>query len=54
MNKNIKDLDPERSDEECLTYDVTDDALETAACTCMAGPPTMMHSSYCFTCSLPE
>ena len=39
------------TDEDILTYEVSDDALE-AACTTMAdGAVTLIQGSYCFTCS---
>jgi hypothetical protein len=50
MDKNTSDLDGEGYDEEWLTCEVTDVALESASSTYMAGAPTLMHSSYCFTC----
>jgi len=33
-----------------LTDDVSDEALEAAGATLLAGMPTLMNASYCFTC----
>jgi hypothetical protein len=59
VDNNVNDpdferADFERADEECLTCDVPDDALEAASAACMSGVPTVMHSSYCFTCPMPQ
>ena len=41
---------PQQTDEEALTSDVSDEALEAAGATLAGGAPTLMQASYCFTC----
>jgi hypothetical protein len=41
----------EQTDEEILTNQVSDDALEAAGAAMAAGVPTLMQASYCFTCA---
>ena len=43
MNKQI--------DEELLTHQVSDEALEAAGASMPDGAVTLMHASYCFTCA---
>jgi hypothetical protein len=40
-----------QTDEDILTYDVSDDALEAAGAATAAGAVTLIQGSYCFTCS---
>jgi len=40
-----------QTDEEILTSQVSDEALEAAGATLAAGVPTLMQVSYCFTCA---
>ena len=44
------DLDYQQTEEETLTYEVSDDALEAASGTPDRGAPTLFHSTYCFGC----
>jgi hypothetical protein len=39
-----------QTDEEALTSDVSDEALEAAGATLAGAHPTLMQASYCFTC----
>jgi hypothetical protein len=39
------------TDEDILTYEVSDDALETAGAAVAGGAVTLIQGSYCFTCS---
>ena len=50
MNDNNTD-DLDRTAEETLAYDVSDEALEVASGTGTGGPPTLTHT-YCFACPL--
>jgi hypothetical protein len=43
MNKQI--------DEDILTYEVSDDALEAAGAATAGGAVTLIQGSYCFTCA---
>jgi hypothetical protein len=38
------------TDEDILTYEVSDEALEAAGATLDGVVPTLMQASYCFTC----
>jgi hypothetical protein len=40
-----------QTDEEIPTYDVSDDALESAGATMAGGAVTLIQGSYCFTCA---
>ena len=42
-----------QTDEEIPTYDVSDDALESAGATMAGGAVTLIQGSYCFTCAQP-
>ena len=44
-------MNPQQSDEEILTYEVSDDALEAAGAAMADGAVTLMQASYCFTCA---
>ena len=39
-----------QTDEEILTYEVSDEALEAAGAAMAGGALTLMQGSYCFTC----
>ena len=43
-------MNPQQTDEEFLTYDVSDEALEAAGAATAGGAVTLMVGSYCFTC----
>jgi len=48
---NDAEISLDQTDEEALTEEVSDGALELAASgASMGGVPTLMHVSYCFTC----
>jgi len=40
-----------QTDEEILTYDVSDEALEAAGAAMAGGAVTLIQGSYCFTCA---
>ena len=44
------DLDYQKTEEETLTCEVSDDALEAASGTPCRGVPTLFHNTYCFGC----
>ncbi len=50
MNHNANDLDRQQTEEEALTWEVADDALEAASGTPARGTPTLFHNTYCFGC----
>ena len=43
-------MNPQQTDEEFLTYDVSDGALEAAGAATAGVAVTLMVGSYCFTC----
>jgi hypothetical protein len=47
---NDTDVDPDQSEETTLTSAVSDEALEAAFGTRSGATPTLLFSSYCFTC----
>ncbi len=47
---NTSDLDYQLTEEETLTCEVSDDALEAASGTRGQGAPTLFHNTYCFGC----
>jgi hypothetical protein len=47
---NASDLDYQQTEEETLTCEVSDDALEAASGTPGRGVPTLFHNTYCFGC----
>ncbi len=47
---NTSDLDYQKTEEETLTCEVSDDALEAASGTPRGGVPTLFHNTYCFGC----
>jgi hypothetical protein len=47
-------MNPQQTDEEILTYEVSDDALETAGAAIAGGAVTLIQGSYCFTCGRVE
>ena len=40
-----------QTDEDILTYEVSDDALEAAGAAMAGGAVTLIQGSYCFTCA---
>jgi hypothetical protein len=44
-------MNPQQTDEEILTYEVSDDALEAACAAIAGGAVTLIQGSYCFTCA---
>jgi hypothetical protein len=44
-------MNPQQTDEEILTYDVSDEALEAAGAATAGGAVTLIQGSYCFTCA---
>jgi hypothetical protein len=40
-----------QTDEDILTYEVSDDALEAAGAVMAGGAVTLIQGSYCFTCA---
>jgi hypothetical protein len=44
-------MNPQQTDEEILTYDVSDDALEAAGAAMAGEAVTLIQGSYCFTCA---
>jgi hypothetical protein len=44
-------MNPQQTDEEFLTYDVSDEALEAAGAATPGAAVTLMQGSYCFTCA---
>ena len=47
-------MNPQQTDEEILTYEVSDEALETAGAAIAGGAVTLIQGSYCFTCGRVE
>jgi hypothetical protein len=45
-------MNPQQTDEEIPTYEVSDDALEAAGAAMAGGAVTLIQGSYCFTCGL--
>jgi hypothetical protein len=43
-------IDPQIDDEMILMDEVSDEAVEAAACVELGGLPTLMHRTYCFAC----
>jgi hypothetical protein len=43
-------MNPQQTDEEIPTYEVSDDALEAAGAAISGGVVTLIQGSYCFTC----
>ncbi len=51
MNRDkTSDLDYQQTEQESLTCEVSDDALEAASGMSGRGVPTLFHSTYCFGC----
>jgi hypothetical protein len=46
-------IDIDRADEDTVTCEITDEALEAASGARMGGQPTLLHT-YCFGCPLVE
>ena len=44
-------MNPQQTDEEIPTYDVSDEALEAAGAAMPGGAMTLIQGSYCFTCA---
>jgi hypothetical protein len=44
-------MNPQQTDEEILTYGVSDEILETAGAAMIGGAVTLIQGSYCFTCA---
>jgi len=47
---NTSDLDYQQTEEETLTCENSDDALEAASGTASQGIPTLFQNTYCFGC----
>ena len=47
-------MNPQQTDEEILTHEVSDDGLEAAGAVMAGGAVTLIQGSYCFTCGLEE
>jgi hypothetical protein len=45
-------MNPQQTDEEILTSEISDDALEAAGAAIVGGAVTLIQGSYCFTCGL--
>ncbi|MGH7247776.1 MAG: hypothetical protein ACREH9_06695 [Pseudomonadota bacterium] len=52
MNSRAKnrDTDCDKTDEETLGFEISDEALEAASDASVRALPTLLHSSYCFSC----
>ena len=44
-------MNPQQTDEEILTYEVSDEILEAAGAATAGGAVTLIQGSYCFTCA---
>jgi hypothetical protein len=44
-------MNPQQTGEEILTYEVSDEILETAGTAMIGGAVTLIQGSYCFTCA---
>jgi hypothetical protein len=47
-------MNPQQTDEEIPTYEVSDDALEASGAAMAGVAVTLIQGSYCFTCGLEE
>ena len=47
-------MNPQQTDEDILTNEVSDDALEAAGAAISGGAVTLIQGSYCFTCGQEE